>query len=174
MSGIYGIDPFFTYTYEDTNYNQSDSCFTEYHPECLMAYLNANHPKFTKIVQNTNYYEGIFSDLQFRGTVFVPKEDSIDENLLSNMDINFCKRFVDYHTMDGFFPKNVLMTSPFQKLQSKIKGQTITAAIYKMSPTEELYSIVLNQGSIVETFDIRLKNAFVHIITMPIPFDFLG
>jgi hypothetical protein len=173
MAGIYGIDPFFTYTYEDPSYNVAKDCL-QYHPESLMSYLVEFHPKFTKIVENTKYYSGIFSDLQYRGTLFLPKEESIAESLLENMDINFCRRFVDYHSMDGFFPKTVLMTSPYQQLQTRIKGQYITASMYKIPSLNNEISLVLNDYAYIELFDKRIKNAFVHILSSPLPLNFFA
>lgn len=172
MSGIYGIDPFFTYTYDEPSYNLSSSCAETFHPSCLMAYLEKNHPKFSQIVKNTKYYVGIFSDLQFRGTLFVPRDDSISEDLLRSMDINFCRRFVEYHMMDGYFPKNVLFTSPYQQLQTKIKGQYLTAAMYELS--NKKLTMVLNNASMIESYDNRIQNAFVHVISNPIPLNFFS
>ena len=174
MAGIYGIDPFFTYTYEDSSFNIASSCQESFDPQLLMGYLERYHPKFTKIVHGTNYYTGIFSDPQFRGTLFVPKEESIDESLFQNMDVNFCRRFVEYHTMDGYFPKNVLFTSPFQQLQSKIKGQSITSALYQFPQSNNEYSLVLNNQSMVDVFDIRVKNAFLHILSSPLSIPFFA
>lgn len=168
MASIYGIDPFFTYTYEDSSFNRADSCLTEYQPDktSLMYYLQKKHPKFTQIVTMANLI-GKFSDLQFRGTLFLPKEESIDEKMLANFDINTSRKFVDYHLMAGFFPQSVLMTSPYQQLQNYIRGQYITAGIYFLKKIKK-ETLVLNNSSYVEEFDIRTKNAFVHIIDRPL------
>ena len=85
MASIYGTDPFYTYTYQDSSFNRADSCMKEYEIDksSLMFYLKQNHPKFTQIVSMANYI-GKFSDLQFRGTLFLPKEESIDEKDLQN------------------------------------------------------------------------------------------
>tara|TARA_X000000950_G_C13712342_1_gene576750 strand:+ start:275 stop:790 length:516 start_codon:yes stop_codon:yes gene_type:complete len=171
MSGIYGIDPFFTYTFDDESYNNSNDC-REYDPSCLMSYLIQNHPKFASIVKNSKYYVGVFSDRQYRGTIFIPNEKSIPESLMNNMDINFSRRFIDAHSMEGFFPKTVLMTSPYQQLQSRTKGQMITAAMYQVPSLQNKISLILNDSAVIEKFDIKTDNAFVHIISQPIPFIF--
>ena len=173
MSGVYGIDPFFTYTFEDSSYNNARDCIP-FQPESLMAYLVENHPKFTKIVENTKYYSGIFSDLQFRGTLFIPMEESIPEYFLENMDINFCRRFVDYHMMEGYFPKLVLLTSPYQQLQTKIKGQYITASMNSIPKSNNEVSLVLNDSAYIMEFDRRVKNAMIHIISSPLPLNFFA
>ena len=168
MASIYGIDPFYTYTYDDSSFNRSDSCIRQFQPDksSLMYYLEQKHPKFTQIVKMANY-SGKLSDLQFRGTLFLPKEESIDENTLKNFDINTSRKFVEYHLMTGFFPQSVLMTSPYQQLQNLIRGQYITAGIYILKKTGK-ETLVLNNSSYVEEFDIRTKNAFVHIIDKPL------
>jgi uncharacterized surface protein with fasciclin (FAS1) repeats len=168
MASIYGIDPFYTYTYDDSSLNRADSCIKEHQPDktSLMYYLQKKHPKFTQIVTMANYI-GKFSDLQFRGTLFLPKEESIDENILGNFDINTSRKFIEYHLMSGFFPQSILMTSPYQQLQNYIRGQYITAGIYILQKTGK-ETLVLNNSSYVEEFDIRTKNAFIHIIDKPL------
>ena len=46
MAGIYGIDPIYTYTYEDSSFNQINSCSKEFIPpnDSLMYYLEDEHP----------------------------------------------------------------------------------------------------------------------------------
>jgi len=168
MASIYGTDPFYTYTYQDSSFNRADSCMKEYEIDksSLMFYLKQNHPKFTQIVSMANYI-GKFSDLQFRGTLFLPKEESIDEKDLQNFDINTSRKFIEYHLMSGFFPQSILMTSPYQQLQNYIRGQYITAGIYILEKTGK-ETLVLNNSSYVEKFDITTKNAFVHIIDKPL------
>lgn len=170
MAGIYGIDPIFTYTYEDNSYNQINSCSQEFNPpeNSLMYYLQENNPIFTKIVKMANYV-GIFSDLQFRGTLFLPKEESLEELDIGNMDINSCRKFIEYHYMEGFYPKTILLTSPYQQLQTKIKGQSITAGLYINKKNNE-QTLLLDKTSFITEFDIRLKNAFIHLIDRPLPF----
>ena len=69
--------------------------------------------------------------------------------------------------MSGFFPQSILMTSPYQQLQNYIRGQYITAGIYILQKTGK-ETLVLNNSSYVEKFDITTKNAFVHIIDKPL------
>lgn len=168
MASIYGIDPFYTYTFDDSSFNRTDSCLKEYSPDktSLMFYLQKKHPKFTQIVTMANYI-GKFSDLQFRGTLFLPKEESIEEEMLANFDINTSRKFIEYHLMTGFFPQSILMTSPYQQLQNLIRGQYITAGIYFLKKTGK-ETLVLNNSSYIEEFDIKTKNAFIHIIDKPL------
>lgn len=170
MAGIYGIDPIFTYTYEDTSFNQINSCNKKFTPEenTLMYYLQENNPLFSEIVKMANYV-GVLSDLQSRFTLFLPREESLQQLDIGNMDINSSRKLVEYHLMDGFYPKNVLLTSPYQQLQSKIKGQYITAALYINKKNNE-QTLLLDETSHIHEFDIRVKNAFIHIIDRPLPF----
>ena len=170
MAGIYGIDPIYTYTYEDSSFNQINSCSKEFIPpnDSLMYYLEDEHPTFTKLIKMANYV-GLFSDLQFRGTLFLPTEESLEKLNLGNFDINSSKKLIDYHLMEGFYPKSILMTSPYQQLQTKIKGQYITASLYMIRQNGE-QTLVLNNTSYINKFDIRLKNGFIHIIDRPLEF----
>lgn len=170
MAGIYGIDPIFTYTYNDNSFNQINSCSKNFKPEedTLMFYLEENHPIFTKIVKMANYV-GIFSDLKFRGTLFLPSEESLNDLDIGKMDISSCRKLIEYHYMEGFFPKTILLTSPFQQLQTKIKGQSIQAGLYINRKSNE-QTLLLDNISYIQEFDIRTKNAFIHRIDRPLPF----
>ena len=170
MAGIYGIDPIFTYTYKDTSFNRINSCIKKFEPEkdTLMYYLEENNPIFSSIIKMANYI-GVFSDRQFRGTLFLPSEESLKELDLGNLDINTCRKLIEYHYMEGFYPKNILLTSPFQQLQTKIKGQSITAGLYINRKNNE-QTLLLDKTSYITEFDIRLKNAFIHLIDRPLPF----
>ena len=171
MAGIYGIDLIFTYTYDDKSFNQINSCTEKFIPpeNTLMHFLQENYPTFTKIVKNANYVS-IFSDLQFRGTLFLPTEESLEELDIGNMDISSSRKLIEYHYMQGFYPKTILLTSPYQQLQTKIKGQSITAGLYLNVKNNE-QTLLLDKTSYIEQFDIRLKNAFVHLIDRPLPFS---
>ena len=166
MAGIYGIDPILNYTFTEPENNailRGNERLTTPPPGSLMDYLDRYHPKFAYIVKKGEFAQ-IFSDTQFRGTLFLPKEESLDENLVMNMDINTCRTVIRYHVMDGFYPKEVLMTSPFQQLQPRLHGQTIVASIYWV-PFLNMETIVLNNCSPIEQFDIKCTNAYVHIIS---------
>ena len=166
MAGIYGIDPILNYTFTEPENNailRGNVRLTTPPPGSLMDYLDKYHPKFAYIVKKGEFAQ-IFSDTQFRGTLFLPKEESLDENVVMNMDINTCRTVIRYHVMDGFYPKEVLMTSPFQQLQPRLQGQTIVASIHWV-PFLNMETIVLNNCSPIEQFDIKCSNAYVHIIS---------
>jgi hypothetical protein len=66
------------------------------------------------------------------------------------------------------------MTSPYQQLQTRIKGQYITASMYKIPSLNNEISLVLNDYAYIELFDKRIKNAFVHILSSPLPLNFFA
>lgn len=174
MAGIYGIDPIFTYNYDDNTMNNFNSCqkILTYPKESLMYYLEENHPIFCELIRIANY-QGFFSDMQFRITLFLPTEESLKQLKLENFDIDAAKKFIDYHSMNGYFPQSILMTSPYQELQSKIKGQTIIGALYYLKNTKK-ETILLNKTSYIQEFDKISKNGIAHIIDRPLQFpDFL-
>ena len=169
MAGIYGIDPILNYTFTEPQNNailKGNEKLTGPTPGSLMDYLDKYHPKFAYIVKKGEFAQ-IFSDSQFRGTLFLPKEESLNENVVMNMDINTCRTVIRYHVMDGFYPKEVLMTSPFQQLQPRLHGQTIVASI-NWVPFLNMQTIVLNNCSPIEQFNIKCTNAYVHIISQSI------
>lgn len=132
-----------------------------YKDNSIMWYIEKFHPKFSYIAKLSKL-DWQMSDIQFRGTLFLPLEDSIDENYLFSMDINTARRFIKYHLMVGLFPKSVLFTSPCQQLQSTIKGNTILAMI--TGPD----IMVLNNQIPIVYFDIPLNNGIIHIIAKPL------
>ena len=60
--------------------------------------------------------------------------------------------------MTGLFPQNVLLTSPYQQLQTTIKGSTITAFYHP----PQLY---LNDNIPILHYDIQCNNGLIHIIS---------
>jgi len=168
MAGIYGIDPILSYTFTEPENNailRGNEIVRGPSPGSLMDYLNQYHPKFAYIVKKGEFAR-LFGDTQFRGTLFLPKEESLEENVVMNMDTNTCRTVIRYHVMDGFYPKSVLMTSPFQQLQPRMQGQLILASI-NWVPYLNMETIVLNNCSPIEQFDIQCSNAYVHVISQP-------
>lgn len=129
-----------------------------YPEHSVMWYLERFHPKYAFIVKLARL-DWQMADASFRGTLFVPLEDSLNENEILQMDISTARRIVKYQFMVGLFPKDVLYTSPYQQLQSTIKGAYITASIQR--PGE----MVLNYTTPIVFYDILLTNGIIHIIS---------
>jgi uncharacterized surface protein with fasciclin (FAS1) repeats len=127
-----------------------------YAEQSVMWYINKFHPKYAYLIKRARL-DQIMSDPQFNGTVFVPLEKSINESELLNMDINTARKIVKYQFMAGLFPKNVLMTSKYQQLQSTIKGSYIWAEIVQ----DQMF---LNFTTPILFFDINMKNGIIHVI----------
>ena len=169
MAGIYGIDPILNYTFTEPQNNpilRGNEKVRSPPPGSLMDFLNEYHPKFAYIVKKGEFAE-IFSDSQFRGTLFLPNEEAVEENVVMNMDTNTCRTVICYHVMDGFYPKDVLSTSSFQQLQPRLQGHFILAS-KNWIPFLNMETIVLNNSCPIEQFDIKCTNAYVHIITHPL------
>jgi hypothetical protein len=169
MAGIYGIDPILNYTFTEPENNsilRGNEVLKPSPPNSLMSFLNIHHPKFAYIVKKAEF-ERIFGDELFRGTLFLPKEESLDENVVMNMDINTSRNVVEYHVMNGFYPKNVLTTSSFQQLQPRKEGHQILASIHWV-PFLNRETVVLNNIAPIEIFDIKCINAYVHVISQPL------
>jgi uncharacterized surface protein with fasciclin (FAS1) repeats len=128
-----------------------------YPSNSITGYIVQHHPKFAYILKLSKL-DGQMADQQFRGTIFLPLEDSIPDEYLPNMDTNTARRIVKYHFMVGLFPKEVLFTSPCQQLQTTMKGQMIMA----MMPSSD--SMVLNNYIRILQFDILQTNGIIHII----------
>lgn len=144
------------FTYPEAVYRPAPALKT-YPKESVMGYLERHHPKFAFLVKRARL-DWNMADTQFKGTVFVPREESIVEAEILNMDINTARKIVKYHFMIGLFPKNVLYTSPYQQLQSTVKGSYIWAMI---DARGEMY---LNFTTPVLRFDIFLENGIIHHI----------
>jgi uncharacterized surface protein with fasciclin (FAS1) repeats len=130
----------------------------ESYPEnSVMWYINKFHPKFAFLIKRARL-DRQMGDPEFNGTVFLPLEDSILEDDIVNMDTNTARKIVKYHFMMGFFPKNVLFTSPYQQLQSTMKGSFIWAQM----PTPD--SMLLNFSTPIVYYDIKMVNGIIHII----------
>lgn len=160
MVSMQGVFPFYDYgfAYPENVLNLAPRKKT-YPPDSVMGFLEKHHPTWAFLVK-TARLDWQMADPSFRGTLFLPQE--MDENVVLNADINTARRIVKYHLMIGFFPGEVLFTSPIQDLQTSIKGQTIRATI--RGPC----SLVLNDGVGVVSFDHWCGNGVIHFIDKPL------
>lgn len=166
MASIYGIDPFLNFTYEnDLLLEEKNKVDTSFKPNTLMYYIEKKNPTFGYLIKKAKLSQ-IFNDLQFRGTIFLPEEKSLDKNMIMNMDINTCRTIIKYHMINSFVPSSLLFSSPYQQLQSGIPGQYIRSRIINNN-------IVLNNDVYITDNEIRMKNGFVHVINklMTYPFE---
>lgn len=152
-----------TYEFLDNKFTYPESVFKpnpeikKYPENSVMWYIEKFHPKYAMIVKKAKL-DWQMADPQFRGTVFLPLEKSLNDDNILNMDINTARKIVKYHFMVGIFPKDVLYTSKYQQLQSTIKGHYIWAYITDKNV------LVLNNTTPVIFFDIKLNNGIIHII----------
>jgi hypothetical protein len=159
MSSIYGIDPILDYTFAQQS---PKYCLNlNYPPNTVMDVLSKHHPKFAYMVKKAKLAEQ-FGDLQFRGTIFAPHEESLDEKTIMNMDINTCRTLVKYHFMVGFFPKDVLNQSFYQQLQPALASQQIRAALVQNEKNERF--LVLNNEVPILHYGDMLRNGYIHVI----------
>jgi uncharacterized surface protein with fasciclin (FAS1) repeats len=123
----------------------------------IMGFLKRHHPRFAFVVERARL-DRLLADLQSRYTVFAPPDEAFEEGVLLNMDTNTARKIVKYHMMVGAYPSNVLLTSPYQQLQTTIKGYSIYATIDREA------GLVLNFTVPVVAFDAVLSNGIVHAI----------
>jgi len=160
MVSMQGVYPFFDYDFTEPNrVFQTAPRPKTYPSDSVMAFLQKNFPLFAFLVQRARL-DWQFADPSFRGTVWVPQH--LDASWVWSADIDTARRAVKYHLMIGFFPKNVLFTSPYQELNTSIKGQTIRAVI--QGPD----TLLLNDRTIVTQFDIWRANGIVHVLREPL------
>ena len=129
----------------------------KYPKNSVMWYIDKYHPKFAFIVKKAQM-DMRMGDPQFLGTVFLPVEESIDEDSMLNMDVNTANKIVRYTYMRGLFPRNVLYSSPYQQLQSSMDGSYIWATITDKN------IMVLNYTTPVLHWDIVLDNGVIHVV----------
>jgi len=127
-----------------------------YPENSIMDYLHKHHPKFAYIAKTAQLNWYLASD-GLRSTLFLPQEEGLNQKEILNLDQNTARRIIKYHLMTGLFPKDVLLTSPYQQLQSTLKGSWITA-IYQYP------YLYLNNNNPVLMNDIQCKNGIIHII----------
>jgi hypothetical protein len=164
MVSMQGVYPFFDYEFaEPAKVLGVGACPLTYPQDSLMGFLQKNAPTYAFLVK-TARLDWQLADPSFRGTVFLP--DTINENVVLNADVDTARRIVKYHLMIGYFPKDVLFTSPYQQLQTSIKSQTIRAVIQGPS------TLMLNENVYVTEFDRWCLNGVIHRIHQPLyPLD---
>jgi len=164
MVSMQGVYPFFDYDFaEPAKVLGVGACPTTYPQDTIMGYLQKHAPTYAFLVK-TARLDWQFADPSFRGTVFLP--DNLDENVVLNADVDTARRIVKYHLMIGYFPKDVLFTSPYQQLQTSSKGQMVRAVVQGPS------TMMLNENVYVTEFDIWRLNGVIHRITKPLyPLD---
>ena len=168
MTGIYGIDPIMDYTFAQ---EKPKYCLDlKFNENSVMDILEKYHPKYAYMVKKAKLAQQ-FSDLQFRGTIFAPKEESLDEKTIMNMDINTCRTIVKYHFMVGFFPKDVLNSSFYQQLHPALQTQQIRAALYRQENGQQF--LVLNNEVPIIHYGEKLRNGYIHIIDKMLSYPFL-
>jgi len=160
MVSMQGVYPFFDYgfAYPQEVLRKKPVAKT-YPANSVMGFLQAHYPSFAFLVRTARLDQQL-ADPMDRCTVFVP-EQLPPEDVLVRMDIDACRRFVKYHMMQGVFPKQVLFTSPFQQLQSTIKGEWLRAVI--QGPNQ----LLVNQSPVL-SFDHTLQNGIVHVVAFPL------
>lgn len=160
MVSMQGVYPFFDYEFtEPAKVLGIPPQPKTYPPDSIMGFLERHYQLFAFLVK-TARLDWQMADPNFRGTLFLPEK--ISENVVMNADIDTARRIVKYHLMIGFFPKDVLFTSPYQELQTSIKGQMIRAVI--QGPNH----LLLNTDAHVVRFDQWCQNGVIHIINQPL------
>jgi len=129
-----------------------------YQEGTVMWYIDKYHPKFAFLVK-TARLDWRMDDPQFQGTVFLPLEESIQEDGILNTDPNTAIKTVRYHFMNGLFPRDVLYTSPYQQLQPSMDGNYIMATITDKN------EMILNYTTPIIYYDVLLKNGIIHIVS---------
>lgn len=168
MTSIYGIDPILDYTFAQEN---PKYCLNlKYEENTVMDILNKFHPKFAYMVKKAKLAQQ-FADLQFRGTIFAPMEESLEEDLIINMDINTCRTIVKYHFMVGFFPKDVLISSMYQQLQPALSSQQIRASLFQNEHGHKFN--MLNDETPILHYGQQLKNGYIHVIEKMLLYPYL-
>lgn len=157
MQGVY---PFFDYGFvNDATCPAVPNKKNNYPENSIMDILERKHPKMAFIAK-TARLDVQLGEMEMRATLFLPPEDRLSENMVKGLDINSARRFLKYHLLIGIFPKNVITTSPYQNLQTSIKGQMITARLEHVC--------VLNDHSVIMEWDEIASNGVIHHISEPL------
>lgn len=159
MVSLQGVCPFFDYefTYPENVVPTPQKIIT-YPPDSIMSFIEKQSPLFAFLVKKARL-DWTFASPENRITIFLPLH--LNEQNVMNADINTARRIVKYHLMMGFFPRNVLETSPYQQLTSSIKGETILARLDRLG-------MILNDRSRVIEWDLSFFNGFIHLIDNPL------
>jgi len=129
-----------------------------HYPEgTFQEYLQQNYPKWFLLLQKSGRIDYFRSMKNY--TMFVPNNISTEDVI--NSDKNTALRLINYHTLQGCFPLNVIMTSENQSLNTLIDGIMIYANVMN----DEL---ILNNYSKIIKSDIYRENIIIHIIDYPL------
>lgn len=131
-----------------------------YSPGSIMDAIRERHPRLTFLIRHSGL-DWQLSDAQSRITLFVPPESSLDEAWVKSADKDSARKFVKYHMCMGFFPEQVLRTSPVYSMRSTIKGHDIYV---ETNPWGQLF---LNSVPII-AFNKFATNGVMHDIAMPL------
>lgn len=109
-----------SFLYENKDFQKPKN--PEYDTNSLFGYLQKKHPKWFTIIQKANR----LNFFQYKSyTMFIPIEQSIPIELITQMDRQTALTLFNYHTLEGMFDKDVLETSRFQNLVTLIPGRDI-------------------------------------------------
>lgn len=126
----------------------------------VLQYLESKHPKWFTILQkagrchllDTQYAHNTF-------TMFIPVEQSIQEDDVLDMDRNTAYRVINNHMLKGIYEKETLQTSRVQTLNTLTVGEPIFCTTFSDG------TCVLNEGTTIVHPDIRVGDIIVHIIS---------
>lgn len=125
----------------------------EYPEDSYPGYLQKYYPRWFILLQKSGRIHYFQSMKKY--TMFIPNDVSIDDILKS--DKNTALKYINYHTLEGHFPLNVLMTSRNQNLNTLIDGMMLYTNIINNE------FIINNYSKIIEA-DIYRDNIIFHII----------
>lgn len=162
MVSLQGVYPFFDYGFiDDVPAVPALQVMNHYYENSIMDHLQKHHPKMAFIAK-TARLDIYLSEPSLRCTLLVPPESTLSDKMLISLDINSARRFIKYHLLIGIFPKDVLLTSVYQKIQTSIKGEMIIARIDQDS------KCVLNDVSFITRWNIGATNGYIHFISSPL------
>ena len=152
-----------TFQYFDNSFMYNIKDFNKpidkkYDPNTLLGYIQINHPKWFMILEKADRLHFFQKSYHNIWTMFIPNEDSLSFEFILNCDKNASLNLFNYHTLKGYYDKNILETSRFQNLNNLINGQSI----YCISLPNE---ILLNHKVMIQKYDILYENVIMHIIS---------
>ena len=131
----------------------------QYSPDSLFGYLQQYHPKWFMIMEKAHRLDYFFQDSY---TMFIPQEESLDEEFMLTFDRQTALQLFNYHTTKGFYEKANLETSKFQYINTLIQGGD---PIFVISNGQ---NITLNNNACIIKYNIQFGNIILHIISNPI------
>ena len=162
MVSLQVVYPFFDYGFiDDVPATPAFQVVNHYDENSIMDLLQKHHRKMAFIAK-TARLDVYLSEPSLRCTLLVPPESTLSDNMLISLDIDSARRFLKYHLLIGIFPKDVILTSVYQKIQTSIKGEMIIARISHDS------ECVLNDISVITRWNIGATNGYIHLISSPL------